>query len=84
MSELNSLLDSYFVKENEFKREFSTPPVNYAKLSQNIISCVRLLCERMGFVETFSVSEAVYNLRRACKGTHTPIEFSAAIALEVN
>ena len=38
----------------------------------------------MSFVEPFFVSEAVFNLRRACKATNTPDEFSTTIALEVS
>ena len=81
--ELNTLLDSYFSKNKDFSKGLATPPVNYTILSQSVISCIRLLCERMSFIEPFAVSEAVFNLRRACKSATTPDEFPAAIAVEV-
>ena len=34
---------------------------------QSVVSCVKLLCERLSFVEPPDVTEAVYNLRRACR-----------------
>ena len=81
--DLNALVDSYFTKTKEFQDELlSSHPVNYQRHSMSVISCVRLLCERMMFIEPFAVSEAVFNLKRACKATSTPEEFT--IALEVS
>ena len=42
-------------------------PVPIPALVQSVISCVKLLCERLLFIEPASLSDAVYNLRRACK-----------------
>lgn len=44
----------------------ATPPINYSRHFQRISACVKLLCERIGFIEPFCLSEAMFNLRRAC------------------
>ncbi len=44
-------------------------------LAQSVISCVNLICERLGFVEPPEVIDAVFNLRRACN-TATQLETS--------
>ena len=36
-------------------------------MAQAVVSCVKLLCERLSFVEPPAISEAVLNLRRACR-----------------
>ena len=41
-------------------------------LVQSVVSCVRLLCERLSFIEPPNVTEAVYNLRRACRAAAIP------------
>lgn len=39
---------------------------------QSVVSCVRLLCERLSFIEPPNITEAVYNLRRACRAAAIP------------
>ena len=36
-------------------------------LAQSVISCVKLLCEWLTFIEPPKLTEAVYEFRRACK-----------------
>ena len=55
-------------------------PFGLSTLAQSVISCVRLLCERLSFLEPPEVTEAVFNLRRACK-TATYFEFETALIL---
>ena len=45
----------------------ATPPINYSRHYQRISACVKLLCERIGFIEPLCLSEAMFNLRRACR-----------------
>ena len=83
--ELNALVDSYLSKNTEFLDKLSSAqPVDYQRYMLGVISCVRLLCERMMFVEPFDVTEAVFNLRRACKTTNSPEEFVSTIPIEVS
>ncbi|CAI8016313.1 hypothetical protein GBAR_LOCUS10014 [Geodia barretti] len=44
-------------------------PVPIPALVQTVISCVRLLCERLLYVEPPSLSDAINHLRQTCKPT---------------
>ena len=57
-------------------------PLGLPTFSQSVISCVRLLCERLLFIEPPDVTDAVFNLRRACK-TASHFKFSNALKEEV-
>ncbi len=53
-------------------------------LAQSVISCVQLLCERLAFIEPPEVTEAVFNLRRACKAI-TQFDFeTSVVSMEVS
>jgi hypothetical protein len=70
--ELNTLLDSYVTKAAKFRSVVQShaenpSPVPIPALAQTVISCVKLLCERLLYVEPPSLSNAIFSLRRACK-----------------
>ena len=67
LHELTTLTDSYFSKDEEFRRLLVKPPVNYTRMCHQTIACVRLMCERMGFIEPVGVAEAVFEFQRACQ-----------------
>lgn len=81
--ELTSLVDSYLTKDAEFRSSLTTPPVNYTRLCQTILACVKLICERLGFFEPVCLSEAVYNLKRVCNYAQDRDSLSANIAVDV-
>ena len=64
--------------------QLTTPPLNYNQHTQQLVSCVRLLCERMGYTEPLSVAEAVYNLRRASKVAMERDSLSLGLAIDVS
>ena len=82
--DLTTLYDSYVSKDEEFRLQMANPPLNYIRQYQHITSCVKLLCERTGFIETLSVSEAVFNLKRACRSAMGRDSFAANIAVDVS
>ena len=82
--ELTSLVDSYLSKDEEFRSSLTTPPVNYTRLCQTTLACVKLICERLGFFEPVCISEAVYNLKRVCKYAQDRDSLSANIAVDVS
>ncbi len=54
-------------------------------LAQSVISCVKLVCEWLSFIEPPEVTEAVYEFRRACKtATQPEVETSSFFASEVS
>jgi len=57
----------------------ASSPVNMPALAQSVVSCVSLLCERLGFIQTPAIVEAVYNLRRACKNA-TQLEIDTLLS----
>ena len=84
--ELDSLLDSYLTQHEQFSSTLHSSSCNYMKMCQRVISCVKMLCERLAFLEPLFLSEAVYNLRRACKSACSYGDmdsFSANLSLEV-
>ena len=82
--DLTSLYDSYITKDNEFRRLMKSPPLNYVKQYQHVTACVKLLCERAGFIEPFCLSEAIFNLKRACQVAMGRDSFSTTFALDVS
>ena len=82
--ELTSLVDSYLSKDAEFRSSLTTPPVNYTRLCQTTLACVKLICERLGFFEPVCISEAVYNLKRVCNYAQDRDSLSANIAVDVS
>lgn len=51
---------------------------------QSVVSCVKLLCERLSFVESPDVTDAIFNMRRACKTASQPeLETSTLFSPEV-
>lgn len=53
-------------------------------LAQSVISCVQLLCERLSFIEPPEVTEAVFNLRRACKSATQFDLVTSLVSVEVS
>jgi len=47
-------------------------PLAAPTMVQSVVSCVKLLCERMSFIEPPEITDAVFNLRRACKAASQP------------
>lgn len=82
--ELTSLYDSYISKDEDFRQQMKHPPLNYVKQYQHVTACVKLLCERAGFFEPLCLSEAVFNLKRACRVAMGRDSFSTSIALDVS
>ncbi|XP_011404735.1 PREDICTED: phosphatidylinositol 4-phosphate 3-kinase C2 domain-containing subunit beta-like [Amphimedon queenslandica] len=81
--DLTSLFDSYVTKDEEFRSLMKTPPLNYIKQYQHVTACVKLLCERAGFIEPHCLSEAIFNLKRACQVAMGRDSFSTTIALDM-
>lgn len=51
---------------------------------QSVVSCVKLLCERLAFIEPPEITDAIFNLRRACRtATQPELETSSLFAPEV-
>ena len=63
----NGLIDSFVAKEERYRLQLTTPPLNYNQHTQQLVSCAQLLCERMGYTEPLGVAEAVYNLCHVSK-----------------
>ncbi len=53
-------------------------PVSLPTLTQSVVRCVCLLCERMCFMEPPDMIDAVFNLRRSCK-TATELELEESL-----
>ena len=54
-------------------------------LAQSVVSCVKLVCEWLSFIEPPKVTEAVYEFRRACKtATQPEVETSSFFPPEVS
>ena len=68
---LNSLLDSIFCKEQDFRTALSERAVDswkvFAAFTQSIVSLVRELCEKLAFVEPSSITRAVQSLQQLQK-----------------
>lgn len=82
--ELTTLIDSYFSKDEEFHSLLFKPPVNYTRMCHQTIACVKLICERFGFIETVRVSEAIFDLQRACQAFKGNDDFSLSIQVDVS
>ena len=53
-------------------------------LAQSVVSCVKLICERLAVIEPPKLTEAVYEFRRACKtATQPEVETSSFYSSEV-
>ena len=50
---------------------------------QSVVSCVKLFCERMSFIEPPEVTDAVFNLGRACKAASQPDIEASSLFSEV-
>ena len=52
-------------------------------LAQSVVSCVKLLCEWLAFIEPPKLTEAVYEFRRACKSATQPEVETSLLPTEV-
>ena len=84
LHELNTIIDSYFTKDEEFRRLLTQPPVNYVRMCHQTLACVRHVCERMGFIQPVCVSEAVFDLERACNAVGGVEDFSMGFQVDVS
>ena len=82
--DLTVLVDSYLSKDEEFRQFLAKSPVNYPRICHQTVACVRLICERIGFVEPVGVAEAIFDLQRACKSAGGTDDPSNSTAQEVS
>ena len=60
-------------------------PVSLPALAQSVESCVRLLSERLSFIEPPDMIDAIFNLKRACKvATQLELEESTLFSPDVS
>ncbi len=53
-------------------------------MCHQIVACIRLICERMGFIQPVCVAEAIIELQRACQSVRGNDDLSINFEVDVS